>query len=401
MRGKLTNARIKALKEAGRYGDGNTLYLNVAPSGSKQWVQRLTIKGRQHDMGLGGWPIVTLAEAREAAFDNRRLARKGGDPLADKRRAKVPTFKDAAYAVYAVNLPRWRDGAKGKTARNWLQQLQRHAFPRLGHKPIDRIGREDVLAILTPIWTSTPRVARNVRQRIRLILEWGQAHGFVEHNAAGEMINGALPAIPSVKAHHRSLPHEDVASALEAINAIEASSASETARLCFRFVVLTACRSGEARGALWSEIDMDARTWVIPAERMKAGQEHRVPLSDAAVKILEAASDYRDKSDLVFPSPRKRMTGMSDNYLNGLLKTVGLADKCVVHGFRSTFRDWCADTGKPREIAEAALAHTVKGVEGAYFRSDMFQRRRELMDAWARYAVPGEAGEADVIQLHG
>ena len=392
MTSRLTIARIKGLTAPGRYSDGGTLYLNVAPGGSRNWVQRLVINGRRHDIGLGGWPVVTLADARDAALDNRRLVQKGGDPLAHKRKAKVPTFEDAAKVVYAANLPRWNSA---KTAANWMQQLERHAFPRLGTKPVDRIGRDDVLAVLTPIWTTTPGAARKVRQRIRSILEWAQAHGHVEHNVAGEAISGALPAMPTVKAHHRSLPHRDLPAALEAI---EASAANLPAMLCLRFVVLTACRSGEARGATWKEMDLEAGTWTIPADRMKAGHEHRIPLSKPVLDVLEAASAYRDESGLVFPSTRKRFAEISDSSLNTILRTAGLADQCVVHGFRSTFRDWCAETGKPREIAEAALAHTVGGVEGAYFRSDLYDRRRDLMDAWARHATRTTGA---VVRLHG
>lgn len=392
MTSKLTIARIKALTAPGRYSDGGTLFLNVAPGGSKNWVQRIVINGRRHDIGLGGWPVVTLSDARDVALDNRRLVQKGGDPLAHKRKVKVPTFEEAAKVVYAANLPRWNSA---KTAANWMQQLERHAFPRLANKPLDRIAREDVLAVLTPIWTSTPGTARKLRQRIRAIMEWAQAHGHVEHNAAGEAISGALPSMPSVKAHHRSLSYQDLPAALEAI---EASAANVPAKLCFRFVVLTACRSGEARGATWQEIDLEAGTWTIPADRMKTGHEHRIPLSSAALDVLKAASAFRDESGLVFPSPRKRFTQISDTALNGILRTVELADRCVMHGFRSTFRDWCAETGKAREIAEAALAHTVGGVEGAYFRSDLFDRRRDVMDAWARYAT---RDTGTVVKLHG
>ncbi len=392
MAGKLTVKKITALNAPGMFGDGATLYLNVAAGGSKSWVQRLTINGQRHDIGLGGYPVVTLADARDAALDNRRLVRAGGDPLADKRKAKMPTFREAAEKTYKANRPRWRNA---KVAANWMQQLERHTFKRLGDIPVDRIGREDVLAVLTPIWTSKPEIARKLRQRIRAILKWAQAHGYIEHNTAGEAIDGALPSMPAIKSHFRALPYQDVQAAL---GTIEASNASMAAKLCLRFVVLTASRSGEARGATWNEIDLEAGLWRIPAERMKAGAEHRVPLSDAAIEVLKGAERLRDDSGLVFPSPRKRGAPLSDMTLTKVLRDTGLAERCVVHGFRSSFRDWCADTGKPREIAEAALAHTVGGVEGAYFRSDLLERRQQLMDQWASFLT---GGDAKVVKLHG
>ncbi len=390
--GKLTIKKITALNAPGMFGDGETLYLNVAAGGSKSWVQRLTVNGKRCDIGLGPWPVVTLTEARDAALDNRRLVRSGGDPLADKHKAKVPTFRQAAQKTYEANRPRWRSA---KVAANWWQQLERHAFKRLGDMPVDRIGREDVLAVLTPIWTEKPEIARKLRQRIRATLKWAQAHGYVDHNVAGEAIDGALPKMPAVKSHFRALPFRDVAAALRTI---QTSKASMAAKLCLRFVVLTACRSGEARLATWDEIDMDGRVWRIPAERMKAGVEHRVPLSDSVIEVLRDVAVLQDESNLLFPSPRKRNTPLSDMSLTKVLRDTGLAERCVVHGFRSSFRDWCADTGKAREIAEAALAHTVSGVEGAYFRSDLFERRRDLMDTWDRYVT---GASADVVTLYG
>ena len=200
--GRLTVAMVRSLSKPGRYGDGpsSTLYLNVASGGSKSWVQRLVIAGKRRDIGLGGFPLVTLAEARDQAFENRRLARRGGDPLVEKRRSRTPTFGEAAVKTYQTNRPRWRSR---KTARIWLQQLERHAFPILGDLPVDRIGREDVLRVLTPIWTKHPDIARKLRGRIRATLAWCQAHGYIENNVAGEAIAGALPPMPR---RHRALP---------------------------------------------------------------------------------------------------------------------------------------------------------------------------------------------------
>ena len=212
----LSVARIKSLSNPGLHGDGGTLYLRVAPGGSKSWIQRLTIDRKRRDIGLGGFPLVSLAEAREMAFENRKLARVGGDPLAAKRQAKVPTFREAAKRTFEANRPRWRSE---KVARKWWQTLERHALPILGDTRLDRIGREDVLRVLTPLWTSRPEQARKLRQSIRTTLSWAQAHGYIEHNIAGEAIDGALPAQPAVKEHLRSLPYREVAAALATVKA--------------------------------------------------------------------------------------------------------------------------------------------------------------------------------------
>ena len=304
----------------------------------------------------------------------------------------MPTFQEAAMQTFEANRPRWRND---KVAKNWLQQLERRALPVMGEMPVDRIGREDVLRVLTPIWTRKPEVARKLRQRIRATLRWAEAHGFVDSNPAGEAIDGALPTMPAVKRHFRALPYGEVAGALEAVESTRAVLAS---KLCFRFLILMAARSGEARGAAWEEMHEEEREWRIPGERMKTGHPHHIPLSDAAMAVLEQARPLRDDSGLVFPSPIKRGHPLSDMAFTKLLRTTGLSEKTVVHGFRSSVRDWCAETGKPRELAEAALAHTVGGVEGAYFRSDLFERRRLLMEQWAAYLT---GMDAEVVRLHG
>ena len=392
----LTVMAARALDKPGLYRADPTLYLAVAPGGSKSWIQRITVNGRRRDIGLGGFPVVSLAEARRRAFENRRLASSGVDPLARKREARrrkaMPTFRKAAEMTHASLRPRWRSD---KVAVNWMNQLERHAFGRLGDIPVDRIGREDVLAVLTPIWTTKPETARRVRRHIKSTLKWCQAHGWVQINVAGEVIDGALPRMPAVKAHLRALPYRELAAALDTV---EGSRASLSAKLALRFVVLTAARSGEVRGATWTEIDFEECVWRIPGERMKAGTEHRVPLSGAALAVLQHARAIDDRSGLVFPSPIRRGRKLSNMTLTKVLRDTGLAKRATVHGFRSSFRDWCAETGKPREIAEAALAHVVGGVEGAYFRSDLFQRRRRLMDQWAAFLV---GADAQVVTLHG
>ena len=384
---KLTAARVKALSKPGRHGDGDGLYLNIAPGGSKSWVQRITIDGRRRDMGLGGYPAVSLAQARRRATDNRAAVAGGRDLLAEKRRPATPTFREAALIVHETNRPRWRSA---KQTRNWIQTLERHAMPVLADIPVDRIGREEVLRVLTPIWTTRQETARRVRQRIRTVLRWSMAHGFAEHNVAGETIDGALPPMPQVKEHLRSLPYQEVGASLRTV---EASSASLSARLCLRFVVLTAARSGEARGATWNEFGLDAREWRILGGRMKAGAEHRVPLSDAALAVLAQARPLRDDSDLVFPSPVAPGRPLSDMTLTKVLRTTGLADRATVHGFRSSFKVWCMEqTNAPWAVSEAALAHTLGNMtEQAYARSDLFERRRALMQQWADFVTGGEA----------
>ena len=385
--GKLTVGKVRALTVPGRYGDGGTLHLVVSPRGTKSWVQRITIDRVRRDIGLGGWPVVSLAMARDRAFANRRAVADGRDPLALKRRPKVPTFREASQRALEANRPRWRNA---KTADNWIATMGKYVHPVFGDRHVDRIGREDVLRVLTPIWTAKPEIGRKVRQRIRATLAWAQGHGYVEHNLAGDAINGALPSLPPVKAHFRALPHREVGAALEVI---EASAASLSARACLRFVVLTACRSGEARLACWDEIDLDAREWRIPAFRMKTGDEHRVPLSDRALDVLETVEPLRGGADLVFPSPSRPAKTLSDMTLTKILRDTGLAARATVHGFRSSFRTWASErTSVPHAVCEMALAHRVgSDVERSYARSDLFEKRRGLMNQWATYVAGGSA----------
>ena len=391
---KLSARKVRALTVPGRYGDGGTLHLVVSPRGTKSWVQRITIDGRRHDIGLGGWPVVSLAMARDRAFANRRAIADGRDPLARKRRPKTPTFREASERALEANRPRWRNA---KTTDNWVATMDKYVHPVFGDRPVDRIGREDVLRVLTPLWTVKPAIGRKVRQRIRATLAWAQAHGHVEHNLAGDAIDGALPSLPAVKAHFRALPYREVGAALETI---AASRASVSARACLRFVVLTACRSGEARLAAWDEIDLEAREWRIPESRMKTGIEHRVPLTDAALDVLESVRPLRGPANLLFPSPSRPAKTLSDMTLTKVLRDTGLADRATVHGFRSAFRTWASErTSVPHAVCEMALAHRVgSDVERSYARSDLFDKRRGLMDQWATYVT---GGSAKVVRLHG
>ena len=394
MRKELTPTEIKSIRREGIYRAGPTLYLRIAPGGSKSWVQRLMINRARHDIGLGGYPQVSLANARKLALHNRELAWAGGDPLALKRKSKLPTFRQAAEKAFEANRGRWRSE---KTARNWEQGMNKHVLPVIGGLRVDEIGREEILRILTPIWRTRPEIARKQRNRIRTVLSWCQAHGYIENNVAGEMIDGALPPMPAVKEHYRALPYQEVPVALETV---DASNSSLAGKLCFRFLVLTAARSGEVRGATWSEIDFEKKEWRIPANRMKTGTEHRVPLSGAALAVLEQAQILRDGSDLIFPSSVKRGTPLSNMTMTKILRDNGLAARTTAHGFRSSFRDWAGEcTNTAHAVMELSLAHKVgSAVEQAYARSNLLAKRRDLMEQWAQYVVGADAGAAP---LHG
>ena len=385
MAARLTARFAATVTKPGRHGDGNGLYLLVKPSGAKSWVLRTVVRGRRCDIGLGGYPLVSLAEARVAAFEHRKLARAGGDPLALRRRRDIPTFEEAARTVIEIHKPTWRPG--GKSAEQWESSLRQYVFPRLGAKCVDTITTADVMAVLVPIWTEKAETARRVRQRISAVMKWAVAHGYRADNPAGEAIAAALPRVGGTPRHFRAVHH---AEAGDAVRAVRGSQGSLAARLAFEFLVLTAARSGEVRGAVWSEFDLEAAVWTIPGERMKGGREHRVPLSDRALSLLDEARALDDGSGLVFPSPAGRKP-MSTSTLSQLLRELDI--DAVPHGFRSSFRDWCSEFAQaPGEVAEACLAHVVKGVEGAYARSDLLDRRRNLMERWAAYLANEASG---------
>ena len=374
----LSAAFVRTVTRPGRYCDGQGLYVLVLPSGARCWVQRLVIKGRRRELGLGGYPLVSLAEAREMAFAQRKVARADGDPLATRRSVHGQlTFEAAAARVLDQQRPGWRNA---KHALDWPRSLRAYAFPRIGAAPISEVTTADVLAILTPIWHTKPATARRVRQRIGAVMKWAVAMGYRPDNPAGDVLAQALGRQQALVQHMRALPHGEVA---DAITTVWASQASVTTRQAFDFLVLTAARSGEVRLATWNEMDLDERVWTIPAARMKAKRDHRVPLSARAMATLTNAGGRREGTGLVFPNPRGKP--LSDKRLSKLIKALGIA--AVPHGFRSSFRDWAAEhTTTPREVVEAALAHTVRNpTEAAYARSDLFARRRRLMDDWAAY----------------
>ena len=372
--------------EPGFYCDGHGLNLRVDPSGARQWVQRLVIRGRPRMLGLGGYPLVSLAEARNVAFANRQRARAGGDPLAEKRHGRgVPTVEEAAAAVLEQQRPGWRNA---KHARDWPRSLRAYAFPRIGALPVSEVTTADVLAILTPIWHDKPETARRVRQRIGAVMKWAVAMGYRPDNPAGDALGQALG-----RQRARRPAHAGAAPRLGGGRPRDRASlqASVPTKRAFEFLVLTAARSGEVRLATWEEMDLDAGVWTIPAARMKAKRDHRVPLSGRALAILHNVQRLSDGTGLVFRSLRGKP--LSNMTLSKLIKELGIA--AVPHGFRSSFRDWAAErTNTPREVVEAALAHTVQNpTEAAYARSDLFERRRRLMDNWAAY-LDREHGQA-------
>ena len=380
---RLTDRGIRSLKTPGRHPDGDTLYLVVSRSGYRSWIQRLVIRGRRHDMGLGPFPAVSLAEARQRAHNNRVLARSGGDPMSDKQAAaRVPSFETLARQHIAENSSSWRNL---KHRAQWLTTLEVYAFPSLGGLRVHEITRRHVIETLTPIWTSKPETAKRVRQRIRSVMDRAVAMEYVDYNPAGDAINAALARQPRAVAHHRALPYGELPAALQAARD---SGAGLSAKLAFEMLALTACRSGEVRRMTWDELDLDGATWTIPGTRMKAGRPHRVPLSPRARAILGEARRLDNGSGLVFPAP---LSGgvLSDMTFILLIRRLGM--DFVPHGLRSSFRDWAAEkTNARHDVVEAALAHTVgNATEAAYFRSDLLDLRRPLMDEWSAYLGGG------------
>ena len=338
--GKLTALAARALSKPGMHGDGDGLYLNVAPSGSKSWVQRIVIDGRRRDMGLGPYPAVSLARARAIAHDNRTAVAQGRDPVAEKRDAReaarrpapsIPTFAEAAAWVIDLRRPTWSNAKHGA---QWESTLATYAHPVIGHKTVDSITPSDALAVLTPIWTTKPETASRVRQRMETVLDWAVTHSYRLDNPAGRSLLRVLPRVQQRREHLQALPYAQV---LDAVAKVRTSTADVPTRLAFEFLVLTAGRSGEVRAAEWGEIDWDAATWEIPAVRMKARRPHRVPLSGGALEILGEASRFAEGRGLVFPAVRSGNM-MSPMTFTALLRRLGIS--AVPHGFRSSFRDW-------------------------------------------------------------
>ena len=386
----LSDRAVKAATAPGRMFDGQGLFLLVTPGGAKIWKQRITVNGRRQELGLGPYPVVTLAKARETAIENRRMVRDGLNPKVERRRARgIPTFAELARADFEHRKGGWRSA---KHAHDWNATLERFVFPRLGERTVDAITTDDVFGVLSPFWHTKPTTAKLVRQRIRAVLAVAVAKGYRSDNPA-DTVKAMLGKHQAVETKgHRSLAYGDVAGALAKVRA---SKASRSTVLALEFLVLTAARAGEVRFATWSEIDTDAATWTVPGERMKAGREHRVPLSPRVLEILaEARSLGTGRTDLIFPGRTGKP--IAERAFVQVLDRLGI--DATAHGFRSSFRVWTAErTTVPREVCEAALAHTIRDkAEAAYQRSDLFDRRRDLMDRWAAYL---SERPADVVSI--
>jgi len=396
---RLTVAKCKAVTKPGRYGDGGTLYLLVKPGGRKYWVQRVYVRaaGKVEDIGLGPFPLVTLAEARETAFENRRANRQGADLLATKHQdAKVPTFRQAADATRKTLLPGWKNP---QTPKIWDGNLGADVFPIIGNVRVDKVTRDHVLRIVGRKWTTAPSVAKRSLQFMRQVFAWAVSKGFVDANVA-DMVKGALGAQPRGE-HQPALPWREVP---QAFGQIEASDKMNVAaKACLRFQILTAVRPGEAIGATWDEIDLDAKEWRIPDARMKENVVLVVPLSDAALAVLEQARPLGGGSGFVFPSPTIPGQAVSlDRSRKFIQNDLGLRDKdgrkATLHGFRDSFGEWTQDTDRPQDVADACLAHKQPGVRAAYFRSGMVKRRRLLMEQWAAF-VTGSEERGKVVSI--
>ena len=397
----LTVKGVAATKQAGLYGDGGGLYLRIGPTGAKWWALRTVIRGKRRELGLGSADLVTLAEAREKATAFRKAARAGGDPDADRKNAAeairkaeqqaLMTFEEAAKQVYAALLPTWKNA---KHAETWWATMDAYALSHFGKKPIHTLTSADVLAAMSPLWTKTPETAKRLRQRISAVFDWAKGAGHYPFENPVTGIERSLPMVKRETEHLASLPWRD----LPTFTAQLADREGVSAR-CLEFAILTAARSGEARGATWAEIDLVGKVWLVPGDRMKRGLPHRVPLSRAALEVLEKVRGLDPA--LVFPSVQRGADGagkdMSDMVFKALTDRMGRKG-FTTHGFRSSFRDWCSESAKAdQEVAEAALSHASgNAVSRAYARSDLFDRRRVLMEAWSSFAT-GATGQ--VVRL--
>lgn len=405
--GKLNPKQIDNLSEAGTYEDGEGLRLVVKNTGRKSWVFRYQLAGKRREMGIGAYPDVTLKAARVAAAQQRSLLASGSDPLAarDTERAalraaqqaeaaKAITFADVAVDYINAHRAGWKSA---KHAQQWQNTLDTYAHPIIGTLPAQDVTTSHVLAVLQPIWTSKPETASRVRNRIELVLDAAKAR----HLRDGENparwrghLDKLLPRRSKVRAvkSHAAMPWTDLPAFMNNLAKLQASSAR-----ALELTILTACRTSEVLNARWDEIDLEARTWTIPVERMKSGKAHRVPLSDAALAVLNGLPRIVN-TPYLFPGTRKGKP-LSNLAMTMTMRRMGKGH-LTVHGFRSSFRDWAAErTNYPREVCELALAHKIAdAAEAAYWRSDIFEKRCGLMSDWARHITTAPA--TNVIQAN-
>jgi integrase len=391
MASKLTTRKVETAKP-GKYTDGGNLYLIVSKTGARKWVLRFTWRGRAKEMGLGSATSVPLADAREKAANARRKIAQGLNPIDERKRdGGIPTFGELADDVREALSAGFRNE---KHKAQWKSTLETYAAP-LRAKPVDTIATDDVLAVLKPIWTTKAETASRVRGRIEKVLDAAKAKGFRDGENPARWrghLDHLLPR-PSklARGHHAAMPYEEVAAFIAKLRKREATSA-----LALELCILTATRSGEILGMRWPEIDFDKKIWTVPAKRMKAGREHRVPLSTRAVAVLRQLEKLKT-ADFVFAG-QARNKPLSNMAMEMVLRRMKI-EEATVHGFRSSFRDWAGNVSNfPREITETALAHVIGDkAEQAYRRSDALEKRRKLMEAWAAYCEPKKTG--NVVQI--
>ena len=378
----LTGAFCRNVKKPGKFHDTNGLHLVVRISRrkgwlSKSWVWRGTVAGRRVDVGLCPFPEIGLQAARDAAFQNRKLAKQGIDPRGSiaRVRSDKPVFSEAVEAVIEIQRSSWRGTG---TESEWRSSFTNHAAPVM-QKTVDAISTSDVLRVMRPLWSDKPETGRRLLNRISAVFQWCQVQGHRIDNPT-QAVGRVLPKQNGHEdRRHPSLPYGQINDLLTTVR--DKRGENDTGVLALTFIILTAARSGEALNATWDEFDLDQRLWVVPNSRMKSGRPHRVPLSSEALTVLEQCKALHPDSPFLFPSPVKRDAPISGQHLR---RTLSLAnDSVTVHGFRSAFRDWCAESGQPRDLAERSLAHIVGGTEGAYYRSDLLQQRRKMMQQWA------------------
>ena len=403
---RLSSVALRS-KGAGLHADGRGLYFQVRGH-SRSWILRFMLNGRARYMGLGPFPDVSLADARREAERCRKLLRDGKDPIEARHRhrqaarleaAKAMTFQDCAERYIEDRKAGWRNA---KHSAQWTSTLETYAYPVFGALPVQSIDTGLVTKALRPIWREKPETATRVRQRIEAVLDWATVHNYREGVNPARWrghLEKVLPRRSKVQAvrHHEAMPYADLPEFF-----VELSKRDTVSAKALTFTILTAVRSGEVRHAAWSEIDRDAEVWTIPAERTKSGREHRVPLTSEALAILNRLEGQRENQD-EFLFPNARGNPLSDTAMRKYLQDDMGHKGTTVHGFRSTFRDWAAErTNFPREVAEAALAHVLKDkAEAAYQRGDMLDRRRKLMDAWAKYCVSGERAVGQLFPMRG
>jgi integrase len=392
----------KATERPVLLADGGGLYLRVTPQGNKSWIYRYKIGARQRDMGLGPYPDIGLAEARDRAYQQRRLRLDGQDPLQERRgrtaaaaqeRAKHVTLAEVAERCVAAREAGWRGTAQGIL---WRQSLRDYVFPQIGKLLVVAISTADIMSVLEPLWREKPVLASRIQNRLENVLDYATAHALRSGDNPGRWSGHlenllAAPRKVAPVEHHAAMPYAE----LPALMALLAKESGPQAK-GLEFAILCASRAGEVLGARWDEFDLKAKTWTIPGSRVKGGKMHRVPLSDRAAAIVEFMARGR-VNDYVFAN--ERYSHMGKTALAGALHRLGRSE--TVHGMRATFRTWAEErTNYPFEVREAALAHTVgDATERAYHRSDLFERRRRLMDDWAKYCEqPATAGEVVLIR---